>query len=502
VQNSGAEMSRLLVIGVDALDAVQFEKFRAFLPNLSRLRAEGFYSPMSSVWPPDSDTAWASIFTGWNPARHGVFRFMDPLEKTSRYIQEERDNSILRGNTFWDIAGIHGKRILALFPHACYPSWPVNGLMITRASLGTHVSIAPEEYTSRYDLNGLNAVKGLAGRDRAAYLRANRRQVERQLELTRELVRAHEWDLCFTYWPALDIIQHQFWNSCDPNDPTYPGANPYQDAIRDFYIMHDRVVGELANCAGKDTNVMVLSDHGHGRRPVRIFNINKLLLNHGLLYLKHPGTHAQRSLLRKVKAGAMSLAGKYHLGAFAAKALKAFPGIKKAYITAADLDLERSLAYTTDMSGIKAYSYGGVLIARRNINGLDYESVRDNVIGLLEEAVDPQQPGRPLVKWIKRREELYAGPYLGEYPDLVFELQPDLGAGWDAAGGLFDVSLSHNLHPGSHYGASATFFLSGVEVRRDAVRLPSSLMDIAPTILDILGLPAPADMEGRSVLNQ
>ncbi len=492
-------MRKVLFIGIDALDAVQVERFAPLMPNLSRLRETGFYAQFPSVWPPDSETAWASIYTGWNPARHGIFRFVDPLEKTANYIARERDNTIFQGHTFWDLAGAAGRKVCVLFPHIGYPSWAVNGMMVTRASTDAAISLTPAEMAEQYPLQELHDIKGLAGRERAAYLDANRRLVERQLTFNLQVLREQPWELCFTYWSALDLIQHQFWAYCDPQDPTYPGETPFRHAIRDFYVLHDQVIGMLVSAVGPETDILLMSDHGHGMRPVRIFNINRLLREHGFLTLKHKAGHKGLGLLKQVRDRATDFISRHELGSLASKVIKHLPWSKKLYVAAADLDFEQTVAYITDMSGIKAYSYGGIRIVRENLKGRSYEAVRSEIIALLQEARTPDAESRPLVRWIKPREELYAGPYLDEYPDLVFELDPEYGAGWDAAGPLFDVSASHKLYSGSHLQANAVFLLHGPAAAR-VDRAPSSMMDIAPTVLDLLDVPVPEGLDGRSVL--
>ncbi len=492
-------MTKLLLIGIDALDAARVEQFAEWLPNITGLRQEGYYARLESVWPPDSETAWASIYTGWNPARHGMLQFVDPLEKTAAYVMRERNNSVIKGHTFWDIAGAAGRRICVLFPHIGYPSWSVNGLMVTRASLDEQVSLTPPEMRTRYNLEGLNDVRGLAGRRREQYLASNRRQVERQLEFNVQLLREGNWDLFFSYWSALDLIQHQFWNYCDPQDPTFPGETPFRHAIRDFYILHDRVIGQLVAEVDNDTSVIVLSDHGHGMRPVKVFNINRLLREHGLLVLQHSDADTRINLLKRVKDSVTSFVGHYGLGSIASKLLRWIPWTKKLYLSAADLDLEQTTAYITDMSGIKAYCYGGIRVIRQNLNGRSYESVIGQIMTLLLEARDPEKGDEPLVRWIKPRAELYEGPYIEAYPDLVFELHPDYGAGWDATGPLFDISRSHNLYPGSHLKSNAIFLLAGLDAQR-VVRAPDSLMDIGPTVLDILDVSIPGDTDGCSIL--
>jgi predicted AlkP superfamily phosphohydrolase/phosphomutase len=180
--------------------------------------------------------------------------------------------------------------------------------------------------------------------------------------------------------------------------------------------------------------------------------------------------------------------------------VKFIPWTKQVYISSAGLDFDHTVACITDMSGIKAYAYGGVQIAQNNLDGFPYEALRDEIIELLHAVRDPELGDEPILKWAKRREDLYSGSYLAGYPDIVFELRNEYGAGWDATGPLFDVSHTHNLYPGSHVASNAIFLLLGPAAPRIA-HAPASLMDIAPTVLDILNVPAVEAMDGTSILS-
>ncbi len=149
-------MSRVAVIGIDGMDAHIVERMGEELPNIARLRRNAQRLRMSSVFPPDSPTAWSTIYTGQNPAHHGVITFRDPF---SRLKVGDHLNSDLSGRTFWDVAGKSGKKVCVLFPHLGYPVWKVNGVMVGRT---TEVDIReydiqtyPSDLAQRIDLNGL-----------------------------------------------------------------------------------------------------------------------------------------------------------------------------------------------------------------------------------------------------------------------------------------------------------------------------------------------------------
>ena len=112
--------NKVLMIGIDSMDSVLLSEFEDEMPNLRKLKEAGADINFEGVYPPDSPTSWASIYTGLNPAKHGVVFFMDPLEKTGKLIKEELDNSTVKGRTFWDLAGKFGKKVFRAIEKRSY----------------------------------------------------------------------------------------------------------------------------------------------------------------------------------------------------------------------------------------------------------------------------------------------------------------------------------------------------------------------------------------------
>ena len=145
------------------------EQFAADLPNFARLRASATSLKVRSTFPPDSDTAWATISTGLNPAEHGIVRFIDPLEKSYQILNVGSANEMLRGRTFWELAGNAGYRTHAIFPHLCYPIWPVPGTMVARGSSVVDVQANPPDVLAEYPVpQVLTGVRGLPDRNLTA----------------------------------------------------------------------------------------------------------------------------------------------------------------------------------------------------------------------------------------------------------------------------------------------------------------------------------------------
>ena len=75
---AAAPYERVVILGFDGVDARLMEKYleEGRLPNLARLRGEGFYAPLRSSNPPQTPVSWASFSTGLNPGRTEIFDFL------------------------------------------------------------------------------------------------------------------------------------------------------------------------------------------------------------------------------------------------------------------------------------------------------------------------------------------------------------------------------------------------------------------------------------------
>ena len=225
-------MRKILVIGIDALDSVTLNKLRQDLPVFNRLMEDTPDIKFDGVFPPDSPTSWASIYTGLNPSRHGIILFVDPLKRVSTMITKDVDDSTIRGKTFWDIASKMGKKVCVI-PHLLgYPVWPVNGLMIGRSGINKDVQLFPEELAPKLNLAQFKWELDLfPGRDKDKYINLVESQLKREKDFVLDIMKDIDWDLFFVSFGELDPIQYSFWNYYDMNDPSYPGNNPYEGVI-------------------------------------------------------------------------------------------------------------------------------------------------------------------------------------------------------------------------------------------------------------------------------
>jgi hypothetical protein len=105
--------------------------------------------------------------------------------------------------------------------------------------------------------------------------------------------------------------------------------------------------------------------------------------------------------------------------------------------------------------------------------------------------------GEPLVEHVYERDELYHGPYAHLAPDLTVVLTD-----WRYRTiGLHDFTtnklISPAFGPTGDHRMDGILVASGPAFRIGATPRDAELLDIAPTVLHLLGLPVPEDMDGR-----
>jgi predicted AlkP superfamily phosphohydrolase/phosphomutase len=509
-------MSKLILIGVDSLDPDLLVKYSGVLPNLTKIRGNCPDVSLKSIFPVDSIPAWATIYTGLNPGKHGLVKAFDVFDSDLTGISQI-DINILNGKTFWDFAGKSGKRVCILYPLLGHPPWKVNGIMISRAikekkAPGKPGWITerdalsyPEDVLEKYDIP--KSMQGVSGRH-PGYKNLNKwaQEVKKILiyeaDIGLKICKDEEWDLFFIYFSWLDIIQHRLWRFCDSTDPSYPGANIYSNVIMDFYKLIDEIIGRYSNLYS-NSGMIIFSDHGHGIRPIKVINVNKVLRENGFFYSKTNNFNLKNYIVEKIKINLLGIANRFDIEFMLvdlSTKTKILSSISKnIYTSSANGESSEIQACLSDFAGIKSYPHGGIQIKRNNsFNYQDYENLRSDLIKLLLNLKDCSNNGT-LIEWACKREELYDGPKVGNaYPDIVFELKDGYGVGWNMYANLIGKAYDHNLAPGGHK-ESAVFLVSNLN--RNISKKEINLVDIAPTVLDLLGINDGIGFDGISILD-
>ena len=133
--------------------------------------------------------------------------------------------------------------------------------------------------------------------------------------------------------------------------------------------------------------------------------------------------------------------------------------------------------------------------------GGDAAAVKSEIAAQLPELLDPDTHEKA-IEHVYTREKLFSGPCTELGPDLVVGFRPGYRTSWQSAvGGTPDTLIEDNLESWSGDHLIDPSHVPGILfVNRSLDSADPHLTNIAPTLLSILGLPTPADMEGASLI--
>ena len=461
-------VKKLIILGIDGMDRDVVLRYREDLPNLYGMLERQGLPRLNSVFPADTTPAWATIYTGLDPSEHGVINFVNIGAKENRYRPTVFQDSVFKGRTFWDKLNEKGLSCAVILPMNVREGWDINGLMITRPQEGK-IRVYPESrasvYCPRADILGtegkFTSESALPGLRDEFFAKA-----EEEIRLTRLAIEQEDVDVLFAYFSTTDGIQHDFWRHCDPTHPEYPGSNPYEHVIRDMYIRMDGFIGEISR-KQPETPLLVLSDHGHGPRPVYAVRINELLRRGGYLTPKGSSGSEKRTVKKTVKRtlkkAALGFVKHVGLPSWALKAARKFPVWKSLFASSGDFDWSKTQAYLSDLSALKNYSYGGI---RLNETVADKDALADEIIEYLRQ-ITIEGEDTPLFQWIVRTNTYYHGAYLNKYPEIIYQMDERWGGEWELGGSLFLRTGHVNLmSPGGHRWRTAVIAGNKLDLSR------------------------------------
>lgn len=462
----GNKGRKVFVIGLDcAAPELVFDHWKDDLPTLSRLADNGMWGELDSSMPCITVPAWSSMTASKDPGTLGFYGFRNRADYTYDNMTIATGNAV-KDKRVWDILSEAGKEVILIGVPQTYPVKPVNGNLIASfltPSIESNFTYPPSlkeevlKIAPDYDVD----VRQFRTDDKEWLLKQIQDMTEKRVKVINHLLDTKPWDFFMWVEMGVDRIHHGFWSYMDPTHRNYVAGNPFENAIKDYYIYLDREIAKMLEKVPDDTIVFVVSDHGAKKMDGGIC-LNEWLWREGYLTLHDDPPEGKYTPFEKVEV---------------------------------------------DWSKTKAWGAGGYYgrlflnVEGRepagSIKAGDYEAVRNEIVQRLIEITDPE--GEDINTQVFKPQEVYK---------FVRNVAPDLIIYF---GDLLWRSVGSFGHGGFHTYENDTgpddcnHAVNGMMILHDPKQSGSKeifgaqLMDFAPTVLTLMGLDVPYDMQGKII---
>jgi len=454
---------RAVIIGLDcAAPELVFDRFAADLPNISRLRAEGAWGRLESVVPAITVPAWACAMTSRDPGQLGIYGFRNRRDHSYEGLAMANAN-LVREDAVWDVLGRTGRQSILVGVPPAYPPRPVEGLRVgcfLTPSTKSEYTYPPELKSEIEATVGDYAidVDDFRTEDKQRVLDAAHDMARRRFALFRHFLATKPWDFAMMVEIGVDRVHHGFWKYFDETHPKHEPGNPYQRAVRDYYMAMDEEVGRTLASLDTGATVIIMSDHG-AKRMIGGVCVNEWLRREGYLALKQDVTSPTPFSVDLV-------------------------------------DWARTIAWSDGGYYARVFLNVRGREPDGTVDSGDYDAVRDEIATKLTAL--PDHEGAPMGTRVFKPEQIYRATN-NVAPDLIVYFG-DLN--WRSVGSLGTDSVytfENDTGPDdANHAQHGIFIMRGpgiVPGERDGLRIT----DVGPTVLARMGVAVPPGMIGTPI---
>ncbi|MDI3475589.1 MAG: hypothetical protein PWQ95_1317 [Thermococcaceae archaeon] len=437
-------MNKHLKIAIIGLDGAN--KTTAQLVGLKMDKIHDFISTIPPYTPP----AWTSIFTGVNPAKHGIIGWQNvDIHTIKTKLVSSYDVKALRLSEMLDVAGFNS--VIVNLPM----TYPFSGIkhrqntVIVSDWAAPEQTVYPKKLSQKYKEYLIDPPHDWIkyASDRRDYASIVREYTETRIEMYYDLYENVDWNLFFIVFSETDWFSHIYPEILEGKDTRL---------VKPTFSLIHKFIKEIQNTADF---TFIVSDHGFEVKN-KLFHVNTALAKGD--FIKY--NVAKLKLAR--------LASKIIPDRLLRKAVEKTGGPSN--VLEATLRPETTKAFMPTET-----TTWGIYVRDKNI--------ADEVVKYLQ--------GFEEIEKVIRTEELYSGPYLDRLPTLF--IVPKEGV-------EYSYRLSDDITKSTYIGdheIHGIFSVSGDGISGDILfeNIPT-VFDIAPTLLHLFGLPIPNDMDGRVLM--
>lgn len=474
---------KVIVIGLDgASPEIFFDKWEDELPNLKKIRERGLSGPLLSSVPPVTAPAWASFATGCNPGKHSIYDFLYRDEETHEIRPVTSKN--IKAPTVYEILKENGMNSILVNLPLSYPPKTDNITITSLLTQGDEFVFPSELKKEIPELNKYRIVP-----DPIYYVKFQKKgfiedisDLEKtKFEIAKKLF-TKKWNLFFILFSGTDWIQHKLYPDMVKD------SKEKNQSILNFYKELDSYVGWFLENRDKNTTLIVMSDHGF-KAYKGVIGLNNLLEKYGYLRFEKssqkeviPSRRLKEISDKQISTKRLKINPK--LAKLMTKSRFITDMMKKIYqalfskrisiqTEPKDLieDFEHSKAFC--LSG-----FSGIFIKKA------YENIQEDLIEKLQK--------ENLFSEIIQRTDVYHGPYVENAPHII--LKPK---GYTFLRKHFNIIVNKTS---TGHDFDGIFLIDSPDIKRKQFQ-SREIIDIAPTILEILGINSKNyHLDGKKIL--
>ncbi len=494
--------AKVVLIGLDSADTALIDTYVAegCMPTFAGLAQTGSSVDLETCLETLPGAVWPEIATGVSCGKLGEIFHGRQLVSGESKLKPLSENHVNTDKYLWKIASDAGKRVAVLDIPETAPVPDLNGVSLH--GWGLHDELYGPQTVPPSLLDDLRATYGehpMGGRscDTMAYREGPDAVAKRLNEgvsakatLATGVLADDDWDLFLCGFGEPHCAGHQLWSSSP------------SEAHRNFYCALDKAVGEVIDSVGDSTEVLIVASHGVGDYIGGPRLLPEVLIRLGMSGRADPPArkgirqlyNAGRYLPLPIKRRLRRATGKGWGQKVQQLASAAVDPFGSPHTLAAPVPNNRCGAIRLNIKG------------RDPFGQVEPGAERDQLIDQLsEELYALKQPGTdaPIIERISTADELFGPDHHPNTPDLILVFRTDLGpleACTSSSVGLVEVPINSPGYPrtGDHRPASRLWRTKST-AWREGGPAPSSL-DIAPTLLKLLDVEAPAFIDGRSLI--
>jgi predicted AlkP superfamily phosphohydrolase/phosphomutase len=482
---------KVFILGLDGMAPRIVESYvkADLLPNFKNVIDAGASGVLRSTIPPITGPAWISLATGKTPGKHHVFEFRKRKGYNASPVTK---NTSADAEPIWGILSRNGRTVQILNVPFAYPPDKVNGIMVSGLMTpNTRTEFTfPKEF--KHEISKLipdyridiQTRDFLVSGDKNLLLKEVFKITEDRRRLMNHCLDTRPCDLFFVAFVGPDRLQHFMWDQICSFD---------SECVRYFRLL-DNILGDIMKRMDDDSVLFITSDHGFSAVR-KTFYVNKFFEEHGLLR-----TRKRRGPQQKLgKTNSFNVMRFFYKLLLRTKLLS----LKK-YVPLRLLTFLKNCLWSfvlVDWKNTKVFSllwYGiSVNLKGREPLGCveqqDYSQLCEVVKEKLLNAKDPET-GENIVKSVFKADELYPSKgHVDGKPDLIYVLND----GYAARDNLMseDILKRKEWTMSGCHDRNGLLLAYGNAIRN--TRINADIYDVMPTVLYLLGLAVPEDVDGR-----